>query len=452
MKVAIYLRVSTTSQDYERQRHEIENYCRINHHEIIGIYEEKMSGAKDEREQFNKLRQLTKDDIDAVIVWEISRLSRRLSTMINVVEEFTNKGISIITLKENFVSLDNDGRMTAMATMMLAMLSSMAVIERENILERSRSGKLEKLSSGELEYTGAAPYGYIYKDKKLIINESEAAVVREIYDEYIGGFSITELARLHEMYTSQVARILKNPVYCGRPYSNLLKKTLQAPQIVSVDSYTAAREKAAQKTTMRARRGSNPHPLQGKIHCEFCGHVLSKKGESWGCHCYKSSLQHKFIDKSLDMVLYKYTEKVNKYTISKLDIDVRELEKQYKTTSKLMYAVVDGLRDAHTKYDTLKTVMDESKLKNEKNEIARLENRLKEYDHELWDIRYKLKDAKAKVQYTKDNSSELIEKVTLHIVDRTTKNLIFELVDGSVYEVSIRMRKNEYSIKKMEGK
>lgn len=448
MRVAIYLRVSTTSQEYERQRHELENWCKSNGHIITKLYEEKASGACDDRVEFNKMRLLTKDEVDAVLVWEFSRLGRKLSTVINVVEEFTSKGISIMTLKEKFQSLDCDGKQTAMGTMMLSMLSAMAVIERDNIMERSKSGKIEKLQSGEIDYTDAPPFGYLYKNKRIIIHEDEAVVVREIYQEYLNGFSQNEIARLHKMHQSKVCRILSNPVYCGRPYSNLLKKTLQAPKIISVDNYTAVREKCSQKRFKRAKRGSNTHPLRGKIYCEVCNHVLTKKGEAWGCHCFRSSIQQKFIDKSLDMVLVEYSKMREFKRVEKLDIDVAELERQYSTTSKLMYAVVDKLRELHTKYELLQSAFGDDKLKREKNEIAKNEMKLKDYDLELWDIRKKLQDAKAKIQYTKDNSSDLVERVTLHIIDRAYKSLIYSLVDSSEYVVTIRMRKDEYTIDK----
>ena len=86
-RIAIYLRVSTSTQDYERQRQEIETYCKANNYQIVNTFEEKISGAKDERPQFNALCSLSKNDIDAVVVWEISRLGRKLTTVIKAVED-----------------------------------------------------------------------------------------------------------------------------------------------------------------------------------------------------------------------------------------------------------------------------------------------------------------------------------------------------------------------------
>lgn len=446
MKVAIYLRVSTQVQDYERQRHEIEDYCGRNGHEIVKIYEEKMSGANDERVEFNKVRLLTKETIDAVVVWEFSRLGRKISTVINTIEDFTNKGISLIALKENFQSLDENGKMTSSATIMMSLYSTMAMIERQNIIERTMSGKLDRLNNGEIDYTDSAPFGYSYENKRLIINEQEAEIVRKIYTEYKNGLSQPELARLYGKHQSQIHRILSNPVYCGRPYSKLIGKTLSSPSIITPELFEEVKNIRETRYTSREKKGSHQHPLRGKIYCEFCGHLLSYKGEAWGCHCMKSSIQEKFINKTLDMVMAEYSKKMDFERTQKLDIDVDELTKQYEGVSKLMYAHVDKLKELHEKYDLLKTAFGEEKLKKEKKEIKKNEQKLIDYDSELWDIRKKLADAKNKIQITKDNSSEIIHRVTLHIIDRAHKSLIFELIGGEKYTVTIRMRKNEYTL------
>lgn len=448
MRVAVYLRVSTQVQDYERQRHEIEDFCRRNGHEIAQVFEEKVSGANDERKQFNQIKLLTKDTIDAVVVWEFSRLGRKISTVINVIEDFTKKGICVIAIKENFQSLDGDGKMTNSATIMMSLYSTMAMIERDNIRERTKSGKLDKLHNGELSYTDSPPFGYDYKEKKLVINDDEARVVREIYNNYIQGFSQSELSNLYGKHQSQIHRILSNPVYCGRPYSKLIGKTLTSPIIITPEQFAEVEHIRNTRFTSRAKRGTHQHPMRGKVYCEFCGHLLTYKGELWGCHCLKSSIQEKAITKSLEMVLAEY-EKVSEFNRTQsMDIDVAELKRQYETISKLMFAHVDKLKELHKKYDLLKTAFGEEKLKKEKNEIGKNEEKLIEYDRELWEIRQKLADAQAKIQITKDNSSEIVQRVTMHIIDRARKSLIFELIDGTKYTVTIRMRKHEYKLEK----
>ena len=69
--------------------------------EITHVFEEKESGFNDDRPEFAKLKELTKDDIDIVLVWELSRLSRRSLYLQQQIEYFTKKGICVYAKKEN---------------------------------------------------------------------------------------------------------------------------------------------------------------------------------------------------------------------------------------------------------------------------------------------------------------------------------------------------------------
>ena len=91
MKAAIYSRVSTDQQDYSKQTEELKDYAQRNGIEVVYVFEEKESGFNNDRPEFEKLRKLTKQDIDIILVWEISRLSRRSIYLQQQIEDFTNK-------------------------------------------------------------------------------------------------------------------------------------------------------------------------------------------------------------------------------------------------------------------------------------------------------------------------------------------------------------------------
>lgn len=76
-KGAIYARVSTDRQEYTRQLEELKVYAERNNISIEYIFEEKESGLNSDRPEYNKLIQLTKEDIDILLIWELSRLSRK---------------------------------------------------------------------------------------------------------------------------------------------------------------------------------------------------------------------------------------------------------------------------------------------------------------------------------------------------------------------------------------
>jgi len=74
MKVVIYARVSTSSQDYKRQTEELVDYAKKMNYDVAGIFEEKVSGAKknEEREELIKMIDFIKENkIDKVLCWEL---------------------------------------------------------------------------------------------------------------------------------------------------------------------------------------------------------------------------------------------------------------------------------------------------------------------------------------------------------------------------------------------
>ena len=72
--IVAYLRVSTEAQDFERQRVDIDNLCRINEWKLNNTFTDKLSGFVEEREGLSELKEyLITNNIKNVIVWELSR-------------------------------------------------------------------------------------------------------------------------------------------------------------------------------------------------------------------------------------------------------------------------------------------------------------------------------------------------------------------------------------------
>ena len=74
MKAAIYLRVSSTDQDYERQERDLRQLAEGMGYTIKYVFEEKASAVlkADTREELNKMRKLTKADVDRIFIWDIT--------------------------------------------------------------------------------------------------------------------------------------------------------------------------------------------------------------------------------------------------------------------------------------------------------------------------------------------------------------------------------------------
>lgn len=291
---AIYLRVSTVDQNYERQRVELEALVKSRGDNLKYVFEEKRSAvlSMDTREQLTKMRQLTKDDVDIIYIWDITRLSRRSIDFINLVYEFANKGICLYFKDKNIITLDEDGQINAMASIYLYMLGIFAQMDAENLKSKMKSGKEKSLLDGN-SYTTHAPFGYYLDNKKLYIKEDEAELIRMIYDLYIDGKTLNEAAiqmnskniptKSGGKWTAEIIRkMIINPVYKGKPeYRNYKKvngklqvdkvRVFDAPAIIDAGKWDLAQEQRVKNITCADKSRTRKALLRGIIVCGLCG-------------------------------------------------------------------------------------------------------------------------------------------------------------------------------------
>ena len=146
MKVAIYLRVSTTDQTTLNQELELKSYCEKESYEIYKIYkDEGISGIKETRPQLDlMLQDMRNKSFDAIIVWKFDRLGRSTSHLLQVLEELKNKNVRLIATSQN---IDTD---TPMGKFFFTILSGFAEMEREIIKERIKLGLERRKKEGKL--------------------------------------------------------------------------------------------------------------------------------------------------------------------------------------------------------------------------------------------------------------------------------------------------------------
>lgn len=132
MKCAIYARVSTEEQTLEQQEESLIEYCKQRGWEY-SIYEEKASGAKENRTELDRLMQdLRSRKFSAVLVYKLDRLGRSLKHLIQLVEEFNNKNIQFICLSPEVDTKSANGRF------FIQVIGAVAELERELIIERTK--------------------------------------------------------------------------------------------------------------------------------------------------------------------------------------------------------------------------------------------------------------------------------------------------------------------------
>ncbi|HHX90047.1 MAG TPA: recombinase family protein, partial [Paracoccus sp.] len=126
--------------------------------------------------------------IDVVVVYKIDRLSRSLMDFSKLVEVFDRNGVTFVSVTQSFNTTTSMGRLT------LNILLSFAQFEREVIGERIRDKVAASRKRG-IWMGGYVPLGYDVQDRKLVVNDAEAASVRGIFERFIALGSATVLAR-----------------------------------------------------------------------------------------------------------------------------------------------------------------------------------------------------------------------------------------------------------------
>jgi len=132
MKVAVYCRVSTDTQELSQQIESCRKFCEYKGFEYE-IFDEIGSGKSFKREKFlNMLDRIRKMEFGAVVVFRFDRLGRNAREVVTLFEEFDSKGVQVYSLNENMDTSTPIGKAMRHIIMVLAQL------ERENISEATR--------------------------------------------------------------------------------------------------------------------------------------------------------------------------------------------------------------------------------------------------------------------------------------------------------------------------
>ena len=321
-KCVLYPRVSTEMQvdgySLEGQKNSLKRFADREEMEIVGIYEDAGKSGKsiEGRPAFKKMLSDIKNglEIDYILVYKLSRFGRNAADILNSLEFVQSYGINLICIEEGIDSSQTSGKL------LISVLSAVAEIERENIIEQTMNGRKEKARQGGWN-GGFAPYGYYLKDNQLLIEETEAEAIRIIFDKFansdvgLGGVAkylnlqgIKKIPRQNgtlETWSSHFIRlILDNPVYCGkiaygRRTREKVKGTKNEYKQVHTDDYILedgqhegiVSEELWQKAhTKRMATGikqpskigkDRSHLLTGILKCPLCGSSMYTNKHAW---------------------------------------------------------------------------------------------------------------------------------------------------------------------------
>ena len=298
VKVAVYARVSTQEQavegtSLEHQSEQLKKYCESQGWEIFLTYVDPgYTGKDDNRPGLKHMLSDAKSGLfDKVVIYKLDRLARNLRLMLEIEDKLKKESVSLHSIKE---SLDTS---TAIGRTVFQVLGLTSEWERDAIVERTRSGRIQRYKEGRWA-GGKPPYGYLYdkETKKLAINETEARIVRRIFEKYNSGSSLSAVANMLNRdkvrprgatgkgwRSTAIRHILINPVYKGTQIVNRhlnisdIRKVdmskaiiINVPAIVLEEAWEKAQKHLDDHKRVRPMKDEQ-WLLQGLITCGLCG-------------------------------------------------------------------------------------------------------------------------------------------------------------------------------------
>ncbi len=285
----------------DAQRESGEAYIKSQQHEQWKLLSTKyddggFSGGNLERPALKQLlADIERGKIDVIVVYKVDRLSRSLSDFAKLMELFDQHQVSFVSVTQQFNTTSSMGRLT------LNMLLSFAQFEREVTSERIRDKFAASKQKG-MWMGGTLPFGYRVEERKLIIIDKEATVIKRVYDDYLNrktplliaeqlnkeGLTIkqwqTQKGKVRgggQWSPKQVYRLLTNPLYIGKIKHKDKIYEGEHQAIINLDFWEKVQQKiqknSSQEKQQTEKKISNSHPLKGLLRLAT-GESLSPSG------------------------------------------------------------------------------------------------------------------------------------------------------------------------------
>lgn len=334
-RVAAYARVSTDSEDqihsFKAQIDEYTTKITSNPNwEFVGMYsDEGISGTSlKKRDGLNALlKEAKKGNVDLILVKSISRLGRNTLDILTIVRELREIGVEIKFEKENLSSLDTR------TDMVLTFHSSIAQEEAKNISDNVKWGIRKRMRDGNWKVPTEKFLGYT-KDENgnMIIDESQADIVRAIFNLYLANKSIKEIIAYlegnhyltgsgKEKWSRQnIMQILQNEKYKG---DLILQKTVvidylshesrsnkdgkyadmwlvknHHPAIISREAFDLVQTIIEYKKNDRFLRPNIGGPLSTKLYCGLCGRPLFYQSRCDGKNMFSCNVSRRNLQRN----------------------------------------------------------------------------------------------------------------------------------------------------------
>lgn len=281
LRAALYLRVSTAEQSKNgysigEQRERLTKFANAKDYTIVNTYVDPgFSGTNLNRPAMQRLMEdINNKNIDAVFIWKLDRLSRSQKDTLFLIEEVLNPNkVALVSMNE---SLDSS---TPFGIAMVGMMSVFAQLEVSSIAERSKMGREARAKAGFYHGGGNfKPLGYDYVNSLLVVNEYEAMVVKEIFNQFLNGNGTRKIImNLHDKYPEEASTrtrikdVLKNPLYIGKvTFNSNVYDGVHEP-IIDQETFNKAQELVSGRKEYSHTGLEQKGLLNGKLYCSECG-------------------------------------------------------------------------------------------------------------------------------------------------------------------------------------
>jgi len=203
-----YVRCSTSHQDLSTQNQQLIDYSNAygftisKHINDFGI-----SGSEFDRNGLKEIKDgIINQSFSQLIIYSISRLGRSMIETISLLNELTDNGINVISLKENLDLSTPSGKMISQ------IFSVLAEYELNN-LRKLVSDNLQSKRFHGIKYTKSV-LGFDFHNKKMVVNEKEQKLIRKMFKMYESGKGYTEISK----HLNKQGHTIKNGNSFSRSY------------------------------------------------------------------------------------------------------------------------------------------------------------------------------------------------------------------------------------------
>lgn len=482
MNVVIYARYSShsqTEQSIEGQLAVCKEYAKRNNYTIVGEYIDRaLTGTSDKRPQFQKMIQdSNKKFFNGVLVYQLDRFARNRYDSATYKNKLKKNNVRVFSAKEN-ISDDASG------VLMESVLEGMAEYYSVELSQKVKRGM--KINAEKCKYNGGTvPLGYkISEDKKYIIDEEKALIVKEIFEMYANGFTMADIIKyLNEKNIKNsmnksfgkngVRGILINKNYIGTYTYSDIEIPEGVPKIISNELFYKVADMMKKNKKAPARSKAN-YLLTTKLFCGTCKEMMtglsgtSRNGivhNYYTCNgrkkhgCKRKNIQKEYIediiikeakeiltDEMIDITaenIFKLSEKEkNNEYIKQLEKALKENKKQKNnlidslkicdidSVKQTIFAEIAKMEEKQKELETEITIENSKHINFSKIEIKFFLNQMKNLDTEIEENKKLLINALIDKVYIYDNELTIIFNVTKNR-DKTVKIPNIEEIDGS---------------------